>query len=212
MSSQGFTADIHKVVDSGKQLALFLGMAFLFVWIVALNMSINDLTPRWFQREFEWLSNESIPPIFLSMAVASVISAAGLWLFSGHGEKLFSIDETGITCPGLFGSRLYRWSDFELLEREVATLVLHLSPEARKSLGTARLKFDLSHIDCSGPRLEALIVHYRPDLFRTFQVAEEKPTERAARMEEEQSAQAVQDEGETAAPPSLLSQRIARLR
>jgi len=210
MSLQGYSAEIHKVADNGKQLALFLGMALLFVWIVAVNMGVNDLTPRWFQREFDWLASESIPPIFLSMAAASVLSAAGVWLFSGHGEKLFAIDADGITQMTLFGSRHFAWNDFELLEREVATIILHLYATARQSLGPSKLKFDLSGIDCSGPQLEALIVHYRPDLFRTLYVARPKQGDEPA-MRAATAADAAPTAKESQAG-SQLSQRIARLR
>ena len=206
MSSRGFSAEIHKVVDNGKRLALFLGLAFLFVWIVAINMSINDLTPRWFQRQFEWVSDESVPPIFLSMALASLISAGIVWLFSGHGAKLFDIDAIGITREGLFRSKTYAWNDFELLEREVSTIVLHLKAEAREKMGPKSIKFDISGIDCSGPKLEALIVHYRPDLYRTLHVAHSAPSEDAV----SHVAQVQTPDVSVAASP--LSQRIARLR
>ena len=212
MSSRGFTAEIHKVADNGKQLALFLGMAFFFVWVVAINMSVNDLTPRWFQREFEWLSSDSVPPVFLSMALASLISAAGLWLFSGNGDKLYDIDVDGITCPKMFGTKLYQWSDFELLEREVSTLVLHIAASAREGLGPSKLKFDLSHIDCSGPRLEALIVHYRPDLFNTFHAPRKQTSQLSTESPAEPQMAAPAPDAKASQPVSQLSQRIAQLR
>ena len=174
MSGAGHSVDIHKVADSDKRLALFLGMAFLFVWVVAFNIGIQDMAPRWFQRQFDWLSSEEIPPIFLSMAFASLIAAAGLWLFSGNGNKLFHIDATGIECNGMFGSAHYAWTDFELLEREVSLIMLHLKPAARQGFGPAKLVFDISELDCSGPQLEALLVYYRPDLYRTKYVAAER--------------------------------------
>jgi len=210
MSSQGFTADIHKVANNGKQLALFLSLSMLCAWIVAMNASINEITPRWFQREFSWIADESIAPVFTAVAAASFVITCLLWLFSGNGNKLFSIDAEGITVRRLFGSATYRWPDFELLEREVSTIILNLSPGAQTAFGPRRLKFDLSGIDCPGPKLEALIVYYRPDLFRTLQVA--KPMKNS---EEQAAASPAPAPEVTAAPPqpvSLLSQRIARLR
>jgi hypothetical protein len=206
MSSVGFSAEIHKVADNGKRLALFLGATFFFVWVVAVNMSINDLTPRWFQREFDWLASDSIPPVFLSMALASLISAGCIWLFSGNGNKLFDIDATGITNIHLWRSKSYGWADFELLEREVSTIILHLRPEARGKYGPNVIKFDLSAMDCSGPRLEALIVHYRPDLFRTLYVA------RPAKAAEGPAPAQVQPEAEKPVTDSPYSQRMARIR
>ena len=119
-------------------------MAFLFVWVVAINIGIQDITPRWFQHQFDWLSAAEIPPIFLSMSFASLLAAAMLWLFSGNGDKLCSIDASGISVPGWFGSKLLAWPDFQQLDREV------------------------SKIDCTGSQLEALIVYYRPDLYSTL--------------------------------------------
>ena len=167
MSNAGYAVDIHKVADNDKRMALFLGIAFLFVWVVAINIGVQDMAPRWFQRQFEWMSNEDIPPIFLSMAFASLIAAAGIWLFSGHGNKLYHIDSTGVESLGTFGSASYRWMDFNRLDREVSEIILHISPIARRRFGPAKLVFDISQLDCSGPQLEALLVHYRPDLYRT---------------------------------------------
>jgi len=206
MSTRGFSAEIHKVADNGRQLALFLGAACLFGWIVALNISINDLTPRWFQRQFEWLSAETIPPIFVSMAIASLLAAGVVWLFSGHGNKVFDIDAVGITRNRLLGSKTYLWSDFELLEREVSTLVLHLKPSVKEKFGPGKIRFDLSGIDCTGPRLESLIVHYRPDLYRILHVA--KPKRDGEPAPEAVAAPVVA----APAPQSALSERIARLR
>ena len=174
MSSAGYAVDIHKVADTDKRLALFLGIAFLFVWVVAINIGVQDMAPRWFQRQFDWLSSEDIPPIFLSMTFASLIAAAGIWLFSGHGDKLFHIDAQGIEKTGFFGSKTYRWADLERLEREVSTIVLHVNPAVRSGLQPAKLVFDISQLVCSGPQLEALLVHYRPDLYRTQQSAGER--------------------------------------
>ena len=171
MSNAGFSVEIHKVADSDKRLALFLGMAFMFVWVVAINIGIQDVAPRWFQRQFEWLSSADIPPIFLSMAFASLISAAGIWLFSGHGDKVFQIDTTGVTSVGVFANRHYNWADFELLDREVSKIVLHLKPAVRGPFGASTVIFDISQLDCSGPQLEAMLVYYRPDLYRTLHVA-----------------------------------------
>lgn len=171
MSTVGYTADVHKVADNDKRMALFLGMAFLFVWVVAVNIGIQDVAPRWFQRQFDWLSSEQIPPIFLSMSFASLIAAALLWLFSGNGNKMYHIDASGITAQGMFGSTLMHWSDFELLDRQVSTINLHLNAAARASHGRKTVVFDVSKIDCTGPQLEALIVYYRPDLYSTLHTA-----------------------------------------
>ena len=211
MSSEGFSADIHKVANNGKQLALFLSLSMLCAWIVALNMSIQDLTPRWFQRQFDWISNESIPPIFITIAAAALVITALIWLFSGNGNKLYSIDENGITYSRFFGSKSYAWADFELLEREVSTIILNLSQEARSGFGPRRLKFDLACIDCPGPRLEALIVYYRPDLFRTLHVA--KPMKNGEAAFDATPEPAAVPQGQVVqASQNLLSQRIARLR
>jgi hypothetical protein len=167
MSKAGFAIDIHKVADTDRRLALFLGMAFLFVWVVAINIGMHDLAPRWFLRDFDWLTNEDVPTTFLSMAFASMISAAGLWVFSGNGDKVYQIDANGVERSSMFKSRLYKWSDFERLDREVSQIVLYIKPTARAGSGPAKLVFDVSKIDCSGPQLEALLVHYRPDLYRS---------------------------------------------
>lgn len=167
MSKAGFAADIHKVADIDKRLALFLGVAFLFVWVVAINIGLHDLAPRWFLRDFDWLTNDDIPTTFLSMAFASLIAAAGIWVFSGDGDKLYHIDASGIERNGVFANRQYRWADFERLDREVSQMVLHIKPAARAGAGPKKLIFDISKLDCSGPQLEALLVHYRPDLYRT---------------------------------------------
>lgn len=208
MSSQGFSADIHKVANNGKQLALFLSLSMLCAWIVTFNASIQDLTPRWFQRQFDWISNESILPIFLTVAAAALVMTLLIWLFSGHGDRLYSIDENGITRSSILGSRTYSWSDFELLEREVSTIILSLTPEAQSGFGPRRLKFDLSGIDCPGSRLEALIVHYRPDLFSTLHVA--KPMKNGAAPVEALPVPEMTEPQQ--APQNLLSQRMARLR
>ncbi len=168
MSTVGYTADIHKVADTDKRMALFLGMAFLFVWVVALNIGIQDMTPRWFQREFDWLSAEEIPSIFLSMAFASLIAAAGLWLFSGNGSRLYHIDGAGITVYGLFSSTPLAWTDFASLDREVSTINLYLTDAAKSKSALKKVVFDVSKIDCTGSQLEALIVYYRPDLYGTL--------------------------------------------
>ena len=131
MSNSGFAVDIHKVADTDRKVALFLGIAFLFVWVVAINIGVQDLAPRWFQREFDWMSNEMIPPIFLSMTFASLLAAAFSWAFSGHGDKLYHISAAGVERVGMFKSRVYRWADFEELERDVSKLSLRISPEAR---------------------------------------------------------------------------------
>jgi len=167
MSKAGFAIDVHKVADNEKRLALFLGIAFLFIWVATINVSLQDMAPRWFQRQFDWLTDENIPTIFLSMAFASLIAAGGIWVFSGHGDRLFQIDAKGIASGGAFGSRQYRWMDFERLDREVSKMVLHIKSSARGGYGPAKLVFDVSKLDCSGPQLEALLVHYRPDLYRT---------------------------------------------
>jgi hypothetical protein len=167
MSKAGFAVDIHKVADSDKRMALFLGIAFLFVWVVAINIGMHDMAPRWFLRDFDWLTNDNIPPTFLSMAFASLIAAGAVWAFSGHGDKVFHIDINGIERSAMFGSRTYRWADFERLDREVSQMILHIKPTARGKYGPAKLIFDISKLDCSGPQLEALLVHYRPDLYRT---------------------------------------------
>ena len=167
MSNAGFAVDVHKVADIDKRLALFLGIAFLFVWVVAINIGLHDMAPRWFLRDFDWLTNEQIPPTFLSMAFASLIAAAAVWVFSGHGDKLYHIDEAGVERMGLFRTRLYRWADFERLDREVSEMILHIKPSARAGSGPSKLVFDISKLDCSGPQLEALLVHYRPELYRT---------------------------------------------
>ena len=168
MSTVGYTADIHKVADTDKRMALFLGMAFLFVWVVALNIAIQDMTPRWFQREYDWLSASEIPSIFLSMAFASLIAAAGLWLFSGNGNRLYHIDGAGITVDGLFGSTPLTWTDFASLDRQVSTINLYLTDAAKAKCALTKVVFDVSKIDCTGSQLEALIVYYRPDLYRTL--------------------------------------------
>ena len=203
MRTAGFSAEIHKVADNDKRLTLFLSLASLFVLMVALNVGLQDVAPRWFQRQFDWLASEDIPPIFLSMAFASLVAAAALWLFSGNGEKLFDIDAEGITCTSMFGSKTYRWSDFELLERQVSSIVLHLKLAARGSLGPGKVTFDISHIDCTGQQLEALIVYYRPDLYRTLHVVRQTPPKDSA-----VAAPAAPETPRT----SPLSQRIARLR
>ncbi len=167
MSNAGFAVDIHKVADNDKRMALFLGIAFLFVWVVAINIGMHDMAPRWFLRDFDWLTNEDIPTTFLSMAFASLIAAGLLWVFSGHGDKVYHIDAAGIERNTLFATRLYRWSDFERLDREVSQMLLHIKPAARAGSGPRKLVFDISKLDCSGPQLEALLVHYRPDLYRT---------------------------------------------
>jgi hypothetical protein len=167
MSKGGFALDIHKVADNDKRLAMFLGIAFLFVWVVAINIGMHDMAPRWFLRDFDWLTNEEIPTTFLSMAFASLIAAALLWAFSGNGDKIFHINGSGIERRSVFSVRLYKWSDFERLDREVGKMVLHIKATTRGSYGPAKLVFDVSKIDCSGPQLEALLVHYRPDLYRT---------------------------------------------
>jgi hypothetical protein len=167
MSNAGFAVDIRKVADNDKQLALFLGIAFLFVWVVAINIGVQDLAPRWFQRQFDWLASEDIPPIFLSMAFASLIAAAGVWLFSGDGDKLFHIGADGIDRSGFLGTAHYRWNDFERLERQVSMIILHVKPGAKPKFGPQKLVFDVAGLDCTGPQLEALLVHYRPDLYRS---------------------------------------------
>jgi len=207
MRNSGFSAEIHKVANSDKRLALFLGLAFLFVWVVMLNMGVQELTPRWFQRQFEWLASDQIPPIFLSMAFASLIAAALLWMFNGNGEKLFDINAEGIKAEGLFKSRQYAWSDFELLERQVSTVILHIAPEARGSLGPAKLSFDVGAIDCSGPRLESLIVYYRPDLYSTLHATRKAAPEPVAEQAPASPAAPV-----PAAKSNVLAQRMARLR
>lgn len=168
MSTVGYTADIRKVADTDKRMALFLGMAFLFVWVVAINIGIQDTTPRWFQRQFDWLSAAEIPPIFLSMAFASLVAAAGLWLFSGNGNKLYRIDGAGITVNGLFGAKPLAWADFASLDREVSTINLYLTEAAKAKYALKKVVFDVSKIDCTGSQLEALIVYYRPDLYGTL--------------------------------------------
>ncbi len=167
MSKAGFAIDIHKVADNERRLALFLGIAFLFVWVVAINIGMHDMAPRWFLREFDWLTNEDVPTTFLSMAFASLIAAAGVWAFSGNGDKIYHIDADGVERNGMFKNRLYKWSDFERLDREVSQLVLHIKPAARNGSGPTKLIFDVSKIDCTAPQLEALLVHYRPELYRT---------------------------------------------
>jgi len=203
MGSTGFSAKIHKVADNDKRQALFLGLAFLCIWVVAVNYSVQTLSPRWFQREFDWLASESIAPIFLSAAAVSLFAAALLWLLSGDGNKLFDIDSNGIARAGAFGATTYSWSDFELLEREVATIILHLKPAARTSLGPKKIAFDLSGIDCSGPKLEALIVHYRPDLYRTLHVANTTTPMAASKTVKPVVAARV--------PDNLLRARISRI-
>ena len=99
------------------------------------------------------------------MAFASLIAAAGLWAFSGNGDKVFHVDANGVERCGVLKNRLYRWTDFERLDREVSEMILHIKPTARGSYGPAKLVFDISKIDCSGPQLEALLVYYRPDLY-----------------------------------------------
>jgi len=168
MSRAGFSAEIHKVANNDKSLALFLGLAFLFAWVVAINVGLQDIAPRWMLRQFEWAADESIPPVFLSMTFASLIAAAGLWVFSGDGNKLYDIDATGIAYKRLISSVSFRWADFERLERNVSTIELIVNPATGKR--PRKLVFDISKLDCTGPQLEALIVHYRPDLYRTFQL------------------------------------------
>ena len=83
-------------------------------------------------------------------------------------------------------------------------------------MGTNKLKFDLSRIDCSGPRLESLIVYYRPDLFNTFHIERRRPFAEMADAGAEAALSPEQEEPAAAAttvpPASILSQRIARLR
>jgi hypothetical protein len=150
------------------------------------------------------MANDSIPPIFLSMAFSALVAAACLWVFSGHGNRLFEIDATGINRAGFFGAASYRWADFELLERQVATIILHLKPSARTRLGPSKIAFDLAGIDCTGPRLEALIVHYRPDLYNTLHVV------RAGSASEREKA--AKPAAAEEAPVNPLSERISRLR
>ena len=212
MRNSGYSAEIHRVADSDKKLALFLGLAFLFVWVVTINIGVAELTPRWFQRQFDWLASDQIPPIFLSMAFASLIAAAALWLFNGNGEKLFEINAEGVKVEGMFGTRNYGWSDFELLERQVSTIILHVDPAVRGKFGPSKVCFDVSRIDCAGPRLESLIVYYRPDLYRTLQVARHDAPKNlnAAAVAPVAAAQHPEPKSEPKSSP--LAQRMARLR
>jgi hypothetical protein len=215
MSSQGFTAEIHKVANNGKQLALFLSLSLMCAWVVVLNGSINEITPRWFQREFSWIADESIPPIFTALAAGSILITGLLWLFSGNGSRLFSVDAEGIVVRGYFSSKTYHWRDFEFLEREVSSIILHLTPEAQHGFGRSKIRFDLSGIDCPGSKLEALIVYYRPDLFRTLQAAKPMRNGQDDSAQPSASKPGPAPEAVAAEPPqsvNLLSQRIARLR
>ena len=205
MRSSGFSAEIHKVADTDKRLALFIGMAFLFVWVVTVNKAVQELTPRWFQRQFEWLASDQIPPIFLTMAFASLIAAALLWALSGNGDKLFDINEIGIKSEGWLGGHQYHWADFELLERQVSTIILHLAPSIHGPYGRKKISFDISAMDCSGARLESLIVYYRPDLYSTQHVARQD----SAKMLNAGLA----EPAEPPQPkPNALTQRMARMR
>jgi hypothetical protein len=200
----GHRAEIHKVANIDKRMALFLGLAFFCVWIVVLDNGLLWTTPRWFQRQYDWMTSDSITPVFLAAGIVALIAAAGSWIFSGNGKRLFQIDQTGVTEERTFGIAHHSWQDFEALERSVGTITLVARPRSGVGKSYDRVKFELANLDLTGPQLEALIAYYRPDLYR---VLNRRSVENDG---SEETAPAQIEVGQTPLSTRSMSPRVAR--
>lgn len=165
MSQEGHRAELHKVANIDARLAMSIGASFFCFWIVALNMGMLDISPRWFQRQFDWLTNEQVSPLFTVAGTAFLAMAGVIWLFSGNGRHVFDLSPDGVTVHDMLGSDTFPWASFDLLERNVGDIVLHLAVPEGGLLGRKKVVFRLANLDKTGPEIEALIVYYRPDLF-----------------------------------------------